>query len=139
MAEQENMEVIQELLEGWNTHDLERIVALVDEGAFWESDTLPEPVRGREAIQQGFQMYLTAFPDVHFNTEQMIASGDYVVGRMLITGTHQGELRGIQPTNRKVEFHDCIVWEVRNGKITYIQDYWNTATMLSQMGVLPSQ
>ncbi len=139
MAEQENMEVIQELLEGWNTHDLERIVALVDEGAFWESDTLPEPVRGREAIQQGFQMYLTAFPDVHFNTEQMIASGDYVVGRFLVTGTHQGELQGIQPTNRRVEFHDCIVWQVRNGKITYIQDYWNTATMLSQMGVLPSQ
>ncbi len=139
MAEQENLRVAQELVEAFNAHDVDRCVVVIDQDVLWESDTLPDPMRGSEALRQGFQMYFTAFPDIHLNTEQIIASGNYVVGRMLVTGTHQGELHGIQPTNRRVEFHDCIVWEVRNGKMIYIQDYWDTATMLRQIGAIPSQ
>jgi hypothetical protein len=29
---------------------------------FWETDTLPQTVRGRDAARQTMQMYLSAFP-----------------------------------------------------------------------------
>ena len=71
----------------------------------------------------------------------MIASGDYVVFWFRLTGTHRGELWGIQPTNRQVALDDCVVYEIRNGKLVHLRDYWDTATVLRQLGatVLPSQ
>ncbi len=141
MAEQENMQIAQEGVEAWNTHDVERFVAILDEGMVWESDHLPETLRGREAVRQAMEMYLGVFPDLHIEIDQMIASGDYVVFWFRLTGTHRGELWGIQPTNRQVALDDCVVYEIRNGKLVHLRDFWDTATVLRQLGatVLPSQ
>jgi predicted ester cyclase len=89
---------------------------LLDENHLVESDTVPEPVRGREPYRQFMVMYLRAFPDLHFTIDQMVASGDYVVTRYTATGTHRGELQSIPPTNRHAETHGCTVAEIRNGR-----------------------
>ena len=42
-----------------------------------------------------FPMMKTAFPDLHFTIEDMIAENDKVVTRLTLTGTHLGEFRAI--------------------------------------------
>src|SRR5687767_12701132 len=101
------------------------------------SFTLPEPLRGRAVWRQAMQEYFHAFPDLHFDTEQVFASGDYVTLRWRATGTHQGELAGIQATNRPVEIHGCTIREIRNGTSLHEWTYWDTGRMMQQMGVLP--
>ncbi len=104
----------------------------------WESDTLPAPLNGRDAAMQAMQMYLGAFPDLHFDIEQALASGDYVVVRWRSTGTHRGEFTGIAPTNRQITTHGCNVNLCRSGKIVRSWIYWDLAHVFQAMGAFPS-
>ena len=52
-------------------------------------------------------------------------------------GTHKGDLFGIAPTGRKVEFETVDVMRVRDGKIA---EHWGVANLFSlmqQLGALP--
>ena len=138
MAEQESLQVGRELVEALNAHDVERMVATLDEGVVLESDGYPEsPVNGHEGFRQLIQIYFSAFRDLHWESEQEIASGDYVVLRVRGTGTHRGDLGGIAPTNRQVDLHLCENSEAKNGKIVHGWLYFDTGTMLRQMGAAP--
>jgi steroid delta-isomerase-like uncharacterized protein len=137
MGEQENVRVVKETWDAWNAYDIEGLLKLLDEKHVWETDTLPAPVVGRDGYRQAMQMYITAFPDLHFRIDQMLPSGDYVVTRYTATGTHNGELMGFQPTRRRAEIHGCTVVEVRNNKASRSWVYWDTGSLLRQLGVMP--
>ncbi len=80
-------------------------------------------------------MYFKAFPDLHFDVEQIITSGDYVVGRWRATGTHKGEFNGIEPTNRCVNARGCTVSEIKNGRFVKSATYSDQLALLQQLGV----
>ena len=138
MSEQENLRVIAEAYEALNAHDLDRYTALLDDSYVWETGTLPAgPFVGREEARQAMEMYYRAFPNLHYDIEQNIASGDYVVTRWRITATHDGDVLGIAPTNREGEIHGCNVSTLKNGKIVHAWVYFCTGRVLHQMGMLP--
>jgi ketosteroid isomerase-like protein len=62
MTEQENLQIARRVFEAWNAHAPNRYTALLDPGHVWETDTLPQTVRGRDAARQTMQMYLGASP-----------------------------------------------------------------------------
>ena len=134
----DSMDIAREIIKAWNAHDPDGVARLVSNDYVSESDTLPAPLRGPEAVRQVVQMYLHAFPDLHFEIEQVFSSGNYVTLRWHATGTHRGELMGIAPTNRPAETHGCTVEEVRDGKIVREWAYWDTGSLLRQLGVLPT-
>lgn len=125
-------------INAWNAHDPDGVARLVSNDFVSESDTLPAALRGPEAVRQVVQMYLHAFPDLHFEIEQIFAGGDHVTTRWRATGTHGGELMGIPPTNRHAITSGCTVTEVKNAKMVREWIYWDTGNLLRQLGVLPS-
>lgn len=139
MSDQENLKIAREAFDAWNAHDSKRLLALLADDFVSESDTLPTPTRGRDAQRQVMEMYVRAFPDLHFDIEQMLACGDYVVTRWHSTGTHKGELMGIPATNRRGEgLHGCTVAEIRGGKMRRDWVYWDGVSLLRQLGVMPA-
>ena len=137
MATQDNLKTAREDIEAWNKHDLERHTRLLDEKHVFESDTIPAAMVGREAGRQFMAVYLTGFPDLHFEVDQMLADGDFVVTRWTATGTHRGPLMGIPPTNRSAVTHGCTVSQFRDGKDVHDWIYWDTGNLLRQLGVIP--
>jgi predicted ester cyclase len=91
---------------------------------------------GREGVRKSLEMLFAAFPDLRFEIEQILASGDFVVVRYNVTGTHKGNFAGIAATNKPVNFHSCSVVELRNGKAVRIRAYADNATLYQQLGVL---
>jgi|SRR5215831_10724706 steroid delta-isomerase-like uncharacterized protein len=138
MSERDNIRIIQDGLEAWNKHDPERFAALLDEKHVIESDTIPAPMTGREAARQFMQIYVNAFPDLHLDNDQLLASGDFVMARWTATGTHRGMLKSIAPTNRRATTHGCTVYEIKAGRIIHEWIYWDTGHLLRQLGVLPA-
>ncbi len=138
MAEQDNIRVVREAFDAWNAHDVERQLKLVDENHIVESDTIPQPTRGREGLRQFMQTYFVAFPDLHFDLDQVLGSGDFVTARWTATGTHRGDLMGVVATGRSTTTHGCTVFEIRNGKQVRLWTYWDTGHLLRQLGVLPA-
>jgi len=137
MAEQDNVRIARESWDAWNAHDIEGALKILDEKHVWETDTLPALVVGRDGYRQAMQMYITAFPDLHFRIDQLLPSGDFVVTRYTVTGTHNGDLMGIPPTRRRAEVHGCTVMEVRNSTVVRSFVYWDTGHLLRQLGVMP--
>lgn len=138
MSESDNLAVNRRSWDAWNAHDTNAWIKLLDGAHVIESDTVPQPIPGHEGARIFMDMYLKAFPDLHFTIDHMIASGDYVVTRYTATGTQRGDLAGIPPTGRHAEVHGCTVAEIKNGQVHRQWLYFDSAHLLRQLGVLPA-
>ena len=93
---------------------------------------------GIEGSKQFITMYLTAFPDLHFTVEDMIAEGDKVVARLTTGGTQQGEFMGIPPTGKQATITAIDINRIVGGKSV---EHWlnmDTLGLLQQLGVIPA-
>ena len=95
-------------------------------------------VQGLEAYKQFLSMYITAFPDLQFTIEDIIAEGDTVVVRYTTRGTHQGNFMGIPPTGKRVSVTGIFIDRIVNGKA--VEQWFNTDDLglLQQLGVVPT-
>ena len=94
--------------------------------------------QGREAYKQFISMYYTAFPDLHFIVEDLIAEGDTVVARYTGHGTHQGDLMGIAPTGKQVAVTNILITRFANDKAIEQWLNFDALGMLQQLGVIPA-
>jgi steroid delta-isomerase-like uncharacterized protein len=134
MSEADNVRLMEEAFSAMNARDLDRYVSNHDDSYVWESDAFPGPVRGPQEVKKTLGMYFKAFPDLHFEPQQIIASGNYVVVRWEATGTHKGDFNGIAPTNKRITSHGCTTSEVRNGRFIKATTYADQLTLLRQLG-----
>ena len=94
---------------------------------------------GLKGVKQTLNMYLTAFPDLHFTVEDMIAEGDRVVTRLTCRGTQQGAFMGIPPTGKQATVTAIDINRYAGGKSV---EHWlemDTLGMMQQLGVIPAQ
>jgi predicted ester cyclase len=106
--------------------------------------SLHEPRHGRDDIKAFMTDFRRAFPDLNFwGTADLIAEGEYVVGRWEGGGTHSGPtfsdfLAGSLPaaTGRKMHFSGTTVLRVRDGKILEEIGLDDGVTALTQLGLV---
>ena len=106
--------------------------------------SLHEPRRGRDDIKAFMTDFRNAFPDLNFwGPADLIAEGDYVVGRWEGGGTHTGPafsdfLIGSLPaaSGRKMRFTGTTVLRLQNGKIVEEIGLDDGVTALTQLGLL---
>jgi predicted ester cyclase len=106
--------------------------------------SLHAPRRGREDVKAFMAGFREASPDLSFaSVADLIAEGDYVVGRWEGGGTHTGPafsdfLVGSLPAAscRKMHFTGTTVLRVKNGKIAEEVGLDDGVTTLQQLGLL---
>ena len=94
--------------------------------------------RGPESVRQAVTMLRTAFPDLHFTIEELVAEGETVVGLVTMSGTHQGTLMGIAPTGRSVRQAQAHFVRFSDGKSI---EHWavrDDMGLMQQLGVMPA-
>jgi steroid delta-isomerase-like uncharacterized protein len=124
-----------------NTRDAELVSRTIDE--VFEPDVLIRtPLRlevtGVEAVRQVWATLLRAFPDLHISIEDMIAEGDKVVCRNVVTGTHQGEYMGLPPTGKSVTYNEIFIVRFVNGRVAETWGVVNVFSQMKQLGVIPA-
>lgn len=106
--------------------------------------SLHEPRRGRADIKAFMTDFRKAFPDLNFwGVADLIAEGDYVVGRWEGGGTHMGPafddfLVGGLPaaTGRTMRFTGTTVLRLSGGKIVEEIGLDDGVTALTQLGLM---
>ncbi|MGE5273125.1 MAG: ester cyclase [Verrucomicrobiota bacterium] len=119
-----------------NGRDLDLIDELLSDD-FVEHEDFPGIPPTREGVKQTFAMFYAAFPDIHFQVEDLLAEGDLVAARVTVTGTHQGEFMGIPATGRSVEVAAMDFVSFREGKATAHWGISDMVSLLRQLGVMP--
>ena len=104
---------------------------------FIELDPLPGQRQGREGLKEVVGMLRTAFPDMHWVVEEMIAEGEKVVTRFTWTGTQQGTFMGIPATGRSVVVKGVVIDRIVGGMMTDSRILMDTMGMMQQLGVIP--
>ena len=82
---------------------------------------------------------MTAFPDISFLIDDIVAEGDKVASRFTTRGTHQGPYRGIPASGKKVDVGGIVIVRYASGKFVEVWRYSDTLGMMQQLGVIPSQ
>jgi steroid delta-isomerase-like uncharacterized protein len=105
---------------------------------FVEHELAPGLDPTKEGTLAFFGMYRAAFPDLRFDAEDFIASGDKVVARVRATGTNTGHFMGMPATGKPMEIQ--LIDIVRFGDDGLGHEHWGVAdvmTMMQQLGVVP--
>ncbi|WP_052273418.1 ester cyclase [Flavihumibacter solisilvae] len=82
------------------------------------------------------EFFDSVFPAYEIFADEITAEGNRVVVRARVKGRHEGELNGIPPTHKSVDFPFAIGYEIENNKII---NHWLIAdqmALMEQLGVM---
>ena len=134
MSTEDNKAVIHRLLDRLNQKD----VAALDEFCtpdFVNHDPANPQVRSREDFKQWFAGLSTAFPDLHFSLEDILAEGDKVAYRYILHATQSGPWRGAPPTGKSITVTAMAFTRLHDGKSAELWQNTDALGLVQQLGL----
>jgi steroid delta-isomerase-like uncharacterized protein len=139
MSTETNKSLVRRWVEqGWNAGNPALIDAIFAPTVVQHDPSSPLPVTNSEALKMYVSGLLTAFPDLHFTIDDLLAEGDKVLWRFTSQGTHTGPLMNIPPTGKSATVTGMVLFRVANDKIAEVWVNFDTLGMLQSMGVIPT-
>ncbi len=137
MSTDNNKSVISTFIEDViNQGRLERTDDIVIED-FVELDPLPGQAQGREGLKEVIRQMRSAFPDIRWTVDEMLAEDDKVLTRFTWSGTHDGLFLGIPGTGRRITVKGMVIDRLVAGKMADSRILMDTLGMMQQLGALP--
>ncbi len=117
------VQVVRDYFEAMNAHDAIKAASYMTDD-YVESDFLPQvpPNNKQQTVKTNTGLF-QAFPDIHFNIQQMTEQDDQVIVETQVTGTHKGPLTtipGMPPIpapGKKFSVPDKLVFTMRGNRI----------------------
>jgi len=93
--------------------------------------------QGLAGFQRSLKELIGAFPDAQWGIVEIVAEGNKVMLKQVVTGTHKGTFQGIAPTNKSIRIQAYAIYEFEAGKIIRSEVQTDRFGFLQQLGVLP--
>ena len=124
----------------WNRGELTVVDEVMLPDARYHGPHMPNGTGDRENWRQAIAMYRAALPDSHVVFDELIESGDTIVGRWSATGTQTGLLPGVPATGKQIGITGISIYRFRGGRIAEVWEQLDLLGMWQQLGVvaLPS-
>lgn len=139
----DNLSIARRLYDGWNERAFEEIADLAAEGSELLVVGTGEVYRGREGALEYNRNWADGFPDGRIEIDKMLAAGDTVIVEFTGRGTHTETMKtsmgDIPATGKAVTLKLCDVLEFRDGKVYRQRTYFDSGSMMAQLGLLPEQ
>ncbi|MEX2226451.1 MAG: nuclear transport factor 2 family protein [Dehalococcoidia bacterium] len=131
-------ETVERMLAVYNRHDAAGFAACFARDGVLRVVATGEVNEGREQIQAGREVVWRAL-DYTLEPRGLYECGEHVWLEWTMTGTNVGEWMGIPPTHRRVEgLLGCSHFTFgADGLIAQDDVYFDSATLLRQLGLLP--
>ena len=114
------LDVLKQMLDGFNRHDLDAIMSLFAEDCVFESPRGPDAwgrrFEGKRAVAEGLSARFTSIPDVSYE-----GHGDFVSGER---GASEWTLRGTTVAGERLEVRGCDLWTFRGDQVVRKDSYW---------------
>ena len=126
-------EIAQQFIEAHNRHDVDAMLACLDEQVQVSDPAAPIPLHTKADVRTLYTHIFAAFPDIHFEVTGMIGEGDLVFAALHTTGQGMGEFMGRGMQGRSVEVSEAMFARVQDNLISWVQFYSDTATLNAQI------
>lgn len=129
---------MQEYFDAWREGVIENILSYYSDGVVINLLGVPALLEGKAAVTDGFVVpFAQGFPGNIHKALNLVHQGNQVVVEWMFIATHKGNFAGIPPTGKTVNLPGCSVYTVEGGKITRGHIYYDSPTLLKQLGVAP--
>ena len=132
-----NVEIITRFEHAFRAGDEATIDELCDPGLVEHN-----PAPGEEPTLAGFKQkvagFKAIFPDIGEELQDIIASGDTVATRWVVTGTQQREFMGIPASGQAIRVEGMNFYRLKDGRVTDIWTQFDGVAMMQQLGAIPA-
>ena len=146
MIRQDIATTVRSLYNNFNNHTtdaewLDRLLSVIADNC--EAVDIPgnKTLRGRDGFKEYIMRWHKAFPDGKIEIPNLFCTEDQAVVEFIGRGTQTGALTypqgEVAPTGKKVDMRFCDVLRVANGKIVHQSSYYDSMTMMYQLGFSP--
>jgi steroid delta-isomerase-like uncharacterized protein len=123
----------------WNSHDAERILSFCADDVVFEEVPMGKVFRGKKEAKDFISNTFTSFPDFKIELKSGFNAGDWGSGEWVMSGTFaKSNMPGMPATGKKFSIRGASIMEFRKGKISRESMYWNLASFLQQVGLMPA-
>jgi ketosteroid isomerase-like protein len=109
---------------GFDTHDLDAIMARFADDATYDSPRGTERhgtrFSGKAAIREGFAQRFAGIPDVRYREDDHFADGDRGASEWTLTGT--------TTDGQRIDVRGCDLWTFRDGLVVKKDSFWKIRT-----------
>ena len=138
MSTEQNKELCTRLYAAVSTGDYDAIDQLVVPNFVEHTMVAPGMPEGREGLKDLFRMIRQAMPDMVMIPEDIVAEGDRVAIRAVMTGTQTGEFMGIPASGKHVEITVMDLDRIENNQFAEHWGVGDMMTLLTQIGAIPA-
>jgi steroid delta-isomerase-like uncharacterized protein len=115
---EDNIKVVQQLSEEvFNQHNADKLSEFFTKDGKWHGGALGT-VEGAQNMAGLFRSVFSAIPDLHLSIQEVVAQGGTVVARVVVEGTHKGNLLGIPASGKHLRWDGVDLYKLENGKVT---------------------
>ena len=120
-------ELYKQIRQEWKDHSIAEdsrnipgLMATLTDDCVYEMAQTGHKWHGKEGATRFYTELLTAFPDIHFDLQNIVIGPQGVFEEAHVTGTHKGDWLDYPATGRAVEFEVIILfpWDTEKGKFS---------------------
>jgi steroid delta-isomerase-like uncharacterized protein len=132
--------VMDDYLIAWNSHDINTILSFFTDDGIYEDVAHGIVNQGKKEITGYLNTSFNDFPDLKIEVKTVFGTGVWTVFEIVTSGTHAHSSRPEVPaTGKTFSVRAVSIFQLRNGKISRQSEYYNYATLLQQVGLMPEQ
>lgn len=131
---------VRQFHESWGMRDPERGMKIISDDCHFEDVARGEVLIGPAAYKNDYERWRRAFPDGECNVVNVMVSGDWAVvefeNKGYQTGPLESSLGTFPPTGKFARVRYCSVMRVKDGMVVEGRDYYDSATIARQLGLV---
>jgi limonene-1,2-epoxide hydrolase len=127
--------VVEKFFAAYNSQDMDKAAAYFSEDTVYEDVTAGHISRGRAEVRKRFEGAFYIFED--FKLE--VVSNSFHKGHGVVEWVWSGTDKEMLKTGKKFSVRGVSVYEIRRGKISRYKEFYDFATVMRQVGVLPAE
>jgi steroid delta-isomerase-like uncharacterized protein len=126
--------IAEKWIAGWNSHDPDKMLPLFTEDVFYEDVAFGEASHGKAEVRKFILSEIEGVPDL----ELKLLRADIHKGHGTIEWMFNGTDKDVFKTGKKFSVRGVSVIDLRDGKISRNFDFYDAATIMRQVGALPT-
>lgn len=135
-----NENLLKQIIEAENSHDIEKLVALMTEDVVIEDVPFVQfgmVMKGKDGVRQGYAGFIEATPDFKIDPKSWVTNNRSFASEWVLTATKNGDLPGIPTSEKHFSIRGSSFGEFENGKLKGRRDYWDFTTLAMQLAGEP--
>ena len=127
--------IVEQMFAGWNSRDADKVAAAFSEDAVYEDVAAGHINRGRAEVRK----WAAGAFEVFENFKMEVVSSSFHDGSGVVEWIWSGTDKGIHKTGKKFSVRGVSIVEIRKGKILRYKEFYDWATAMKQLGLLPAE